>query len=610
MLLFVLCTLAEAEWLETTQQDFADGIYERDLYASFRGNGSVEFAPRWDANDDGWMDILSVNVYGGSTIFLGGPHGYSDGRKLFYAEGIGGGAFADLDIDGFTDFVVTGILGTHIYPGKEGGPDQNNPFELGEGEEACFVADFNKDGWLDIAFDYADPETAGIYWGSSSGYSDENVTHLPVSQAQHNMEAADLNKDGWLDLLYPNQYGNSYTIYWGGTDGFAASNKTDIPFLSSYIHGASVADLDADGELDLIFTGNYGIYESWIYWGPEYKSSEKTVLETGECYGGSVVADLNKDGRLDIVYFRGAREENAYKTRIQWGDGNRFRNDCHDLVGPSSRASGGLVADFNRDGTLDIFFNSYNEASPILWGPDYSAECATYLHGGIDHHSLAREIGNVYTREYKEIYYSSIYDTKMDLNWIEYEYDASCPGSSKIHLAIRTGAHLDDFKQTTIMSASTEKDDWLTLGDNERIESALMGCNQRYIQYRVIFEYVNPAQLPSLEEVGIIYEGESLKPTSSSGESREDVTLAVNPEGYSRCRIKLSSIPGTPVQLCIYDAGGRLVSTLIDSRTGTGTSEFLWEGLDDQGKATSNGVYFIRLVQQQKVENVKFMLIR
>jgi hypothetical protein len=609
MLLFLLFSLVNGEWVETTQKDFRDGFYECNIYASNRGGGEIEFAPRWDANNDGWIDILSVHVYGGSKIFWGSSKGFSDERETSYGAGIGAGAFADLNLDGFVDLLVTGELGSHIYWGKAGGPDSSNPSELGKGEEACFFADFNKDGYLDIAFDYANPEKAGVYWGSSSGYSDENVKYLPVTQAQHNIEAADINKDGWIDLLLPNQFGNCNTIYWGSEKGFDASKKTDIPYLSSYIHGLSVADLDADGNLDLIFTGNYEIEESWIYWGPGFESSKKTVLKTGECYGGSSVADLNKDGLLDIVFFRGAKT--SYRNIIFWGDGNRFKQNISSLFGPESRASGGLIADFNKDGKLDIFFNSYNEASPVLWGPDFSEGTATYLHGGIDHHGISREIGNIYTRQYKEFYYSSVYDTKMDLNWIEPEWEGSAPGKSSVRIAIRTGAHPDDFKGDIKLMSAGSIDKWMDITDNQRIERTLMGCNQRYIQYRLTLEYENPAELPSVSSVKISYEGTPLESPSSVGDQGglPELQVATN-SGYSSWSVSLSSIPSVPVDLAIYDIRGIKVCTLIDGSKEPTQNRFLWSGSDDAGRVLPDGVYFVRLSQSDTLHTAKIVIMR
>lgn len=39
----LILALFAGQWIETTQQDFADGWYDRDLYSSHRGDGAVKF---------------------------------------------------------------------------------------------------------------------------------------------------------------------------------------------------------------------------------------------------------------------------------------------------------------------------------------------------------------------------------------------------------------------------------------------------------------------------------------------------------------------------------------------------------------------------------------
>ncbi|GAG79378.1 unnamed protein product, partial [marine sediment metagenome] len=82
------------------------------------------------------------------------------------------------------------------------------------------------------------------------------------------------------------------------------SNFTFLPGPGS--HGASVANLNGDEYLDLIFTAWYDT-QSYIYWGDStgYSYSNMQILNPGYCYGGSAVADMNTDGYLDIVYHRG-----------------------------------------------------------------------------------------------------------------------------------------------------------------------------------------------------------------------------------------------------------------------------------------------------------------
>ena len=498
------------EWVETTQSDFRDGRYERDIYCSQRDDGSVEFTLRWDANNDAWIDITN-----GESIFWGSDSGFFDNISTSYS-GWGGSCYADLNYDGYTDFINSAV---NIYWGSPSGPDPQNCTDLLEGEEALLVADFNKDGYLDIAYDYAGYTNCGIYWGSTDGYKEENKTHLPAVQAQHNLEVADLNKDGWLDLIVPNQRADYNTIYWGSDTGFVQEDSTRVPYLSSYIHGLSVADLDNDGWLDLVFTGNYNINESWIYWGPDYSASENTVLTPGESYGGSTVCDFNKDGKLDIVYFRGAVTQ--YQTVTYWGDGQRFQTDSCNLVGPYIKSSCGFVGDFNQDGCQDIFLNGFDGWSPVLYGPDYND--SVRLSAG-SHHSMACEIGNVYSREYKEEYYSSIFDAGKDVVWTRMYWEDSCPGNSNIILAVRTGDTPD---------TSQGWSSWFTVQNGKDIPGML---NSRCIQYRATFEYPNPAYLPVLFLVGIEYtlEGIIVRPDCSlQGVPLDTITTQLDVLNYT-----------------------------------------------------------------------------
>jgi len=487
-MVFLILTLyaADTVWIETTQRDFADGWYECNLYSSHRGDGAVEFAVRWDANNDEWLDITD-----GSRILWGTDSGFSNSLYTGYGGG-SGTCYADLNTDGYTEFISTGSI--YIFWGKDGGPDPNSSTVLEEADEACLVADFDKDGHLDIAFDNEKSSNGGIYWGSSQGYSESHKTFLPTIQAQHNIETADFNKDGWLDILFVNQHANYNTIYWGSPGGFNPDDSICIPYLSGFPHGSSVADLDSDGWLDLIFTGNYGISESWIYWGPDFETSERTVFSTGECYGGSAICDFNDDGMLDIIFFRGAH--GSYRMPIYWGDGQRFQTNSFDLIGPSMSVSGGFVADFDQDGYHDVFLNGYlSSFSPILYGPNFEERIR--LNVG-SHHALAREIGNVYTREYKEEYYSSIFDAGIPVLWTRIYWEDSLPGESNISLAVRTGSGPD---------TSQGWSEWVQVQNGAEIPVHLQS---RYIQYRPTFEYPNPAHLPVLFLVGIEYTLEAI----------------------------------------------------------------------------------------------------
>ena len=240
--------------------------------------------------------------------------------------------------------------------------------------------DLNRDGWLDIVFSQVSDgvtrkANSHIYWGSASGYSSIKRAALPTIGAIYHA-TADLNDDGQVDLLFANGHDgisgktNSY-IYWGTSSGFSASSK--LPTLST-THVA-VADLNADGYLDVVYTnatpgGPSGYVR--IYWGSKiaYSANNKTDLPTTS-QDALAIADLNKDGRLDLI--TGAWGSNA-KAYLYWGSTTGFSVSKRAEL-PTYNVMGVAVADLNNDQYLDIIFSNNHDMSNnvsinsfIYWG--------------------------------------------------------------------------------------------------------------------------------------------------------------------------------------------------------------------------------------------------
>jgi hypothetical protein len=62
------------------------------------------------------------------------------------------------------------------------------------------------------------------------------------------------------------------------------------------------------------------------------------------------------------------------------------------------------------------------------------------------------------------------------------------------------------------------------------------------------------------------------------------------------------------VRLGIYDASGRLVRMLVDTRQAAGQYTETWSGKDRTGAAVASGVYFIRLESQGRILADKVVL--
>jgi hypothetical protein len=64
------------------------------------------------------------------------------------------------------------------------------------------------------------------------------------------------------------------------------------------------------------------------------------------------------------------------------------------------------------------------------------------------------------------------------------------------------------------------------------------------------------------------------------------------------------------VNLMIFDAGGRLVRTLVDDTMAAGPHDTLWDGRDDHGRLVGSGVYFYRIETGSLVASRKMVLLK
>jgi FG-GAP-like repeat len=606
-------------WVETTQEDFKDGAFEHNLYASHRGDGAVEFVPRFDLNNDGYIDLFvaghpDTNNY----IYWGDITGYSIDRRTSYYGNCGGNCdAADLNCDGYSDFLSTCYHSAYIalFWGTEGGPDYNNSIILnmaGIWNETSIIADFNKDGYLDIAVGCYDSSYAAVFWGSSSGYSSSNVETFRVpSFTAFNLVVADFNKDKWLDLLIVNVTGSSDYIYWGSEEGFSVNNRTELHFLSSEPHGACTADLNNDGWLDLILTGHNYINEAYIYWGSEFGFQTHQVLDLNRStFGGSSINDFDSDGYLDILFLIGDGYNQNYsqKSRIYWGSANGYSYGNRTDIGIRLNASGGLVADFNYDNYLDVYICNFGgDSSYVFWGPRFNTYQVIQHFGAVNHHAMAREVGNTYNRQYYEDYQSSIFDAGWATDWHNVYWDGFLPPGTEIKMFLRSGNTLNP--DSTWLS-------WIEMINGESIPDIL---NAHYLQYMAKLIYTNPSYLPILysvrfditPQISQIVDGPKRNPEIPPTCARIGEPKLQNPETIPTiARIDLLGTTDR-IQILIYNSMGRLTGKLSDITKIPLYQTLTFTITDILGKKLPVGVYFYRLPTTDGLfETKKFVVLK
>jgi len=536
-------------WTETTFADFADGRFDAggNIVASADGKLTLT-GQQWDLNNDGFLDIVFSNWHNtshniNSYIYWGSASGFSSGNKMeLPTHGAVGNSVADLNGDGFLDIVFSNAydgascnINSYIYWGSASGFSSGNKMELPTHYAVGnSVADLNSDGFLDIVFSnshdgtpYNNNLNSVVYWGSASGFSSGNKTELPIIGARGN-SVADLNGDGFLDIVFSNyrddtSYNLNSVVYWGSTNGFSSGNKTELP-----THGAagnSVADLNGDGFLDIVFC-NYSDditnkINSYIYWGSAsgFSSDNKTELPTIGANSNSV-ADLNGDGFLDIVFSSEYADTsyNNLNSVVYWGSASGFSSGNKTEL-PTIGTWGDSVADFNDDGFLDIVFNnerddtSFDINSYIYWGSvsGFSSGNKTELptHGA--RFGTTKDLGDAYTRQPEFVYISSADDTSAcNSHFDTLSWDAQTPPGTYVQFQIRTAE-----TQEALASAS-----WYGPTGSDRYTVSGTPINSihsggRWVQYRV-FLGTNYINTPTLDSVTITFNEDTTPPVISS----------------------------------------------------------------------------------------------
>lgn len=260
------------------------------------------------------------------------------------------------------------------------------------------TGDLNRDGYADIVFanwmDQYPPQPhdvdSYVYWGGADGFSNDRRIGLPTLGAV-GVSIADLNNDGFLDLVFSNQRGGRYErpvytidsyIYWGGPDGYTVDRRSSLPTLGSMSN--AIADLDGNGYLDIVFAnstdGSTVSVDSYIYWGGPngYSPDHRTGLPVNRAVGVSAV-DLNQDGHLDLIFSNTTDGRDPQTdSYIYWGGPEGYSATRRTGL-PTSAAYDNTAADLNGDGHLDLVFA--NRYWSIMGIPNFEADSYIYWGG-------------------------------------------------------------------------------------------------------------------------------------------------------------------------------------------------------------------------------------
>jgi hypothetical protein len=349
---------------------------------------NVQNAPT-GAKLDAWIDFDGDGNWGGALEQIASSIAVGEGANVIAfdlpSNAVSGAAFArfrlstagelntrsaalDGEVEDYSVTIDSPVLSSGIFGG------QNIVTTAAIDANDVHAADIDGDGDMDIlaAHENQDNSTHNVTWYENNG-SEVFVPHhikgfgfFQVNDIARSASAADIDGDGDLDVLTTL---NSGFIGWYENDSTPAVGGWAVHGIStqSQAFGTQAGDVDGDGDLDVmsVFSFNNGSQVSW--WENDGTPGDGTwtqhAIEIVGAAGANSIhsTDLDRDGDLDVVV--AALDADRIIWYINNGIGGFSRRVIATAIGGGT---GVFTADLDRDGDVDIISSSPG-SDKIAW---------------------------------------------------------------------------------------------------------------------------------------------------------------------------------------------------------------------------------------------------
>ncbi len=289
-------------------------------------------------------------------------------------------ALGDIDLDGDLD-VLFGNSGVQFDPAPPnelylndgtGTFDDAEPSGLPEdvdGGRDVALADVDSDGDLDLVVANAygpQGQQNRLYLNDGIGaYGDATAAHLPARQDYSAAIAlGDVDADGDLDLVFGNFYSPPYVgeqnrLYLNNGSGiFTDVTAAQLPFDNDGTEDLALGDVDGDGDLDLALANSNGQDRLYLNDGSGtfVDVTAAHMPQDADFTNAVVFGDVDGDGDLDLV-FGGSLWRTTSRLYLNDGSG-RFADVTGTHIGPRSSSTSGtlglILVDIDGDSDLDL----------------------------------------------------------------------------------------------------------------------------------------------------------------------------------------------------------------------------------------------------------------
>jgi hypothetical protein len=332
-----------------------------------------------DLNGDGKTDIVAV-VGGNLEVYL--SNGPSFAAPVTVQATLAAGVLiGDLNNDGKPDIVGVSTDNEHIVVYLNNGDGTfaaGLPYQVPPGLAA--VGDLNGDGFADLVFviqapgPFQDSHMAILINDGHGGFGQPE--RYSLGRHPNSIAIADFNKDGYNDIALVDYGGpsNNVSPYPGNVMIFTSTSSGAL-FLSQTIElgpqagMVTVGDFNGDGYPDLainVINGNDqlpGVFSLLL--NDHGRFSSITNYTVGGYNAGIIAGDFNQDGYVDLAV-----------TSLDKGDVVIYLNGGTGLFVPAQKISvsdgpaNNIVGDFNGDGRLDFASLNVGDSSVSVFYND------------------------------------------------------------------------------------------------------------------------------------------------------------------------------------------------------------------------------------------------
>ena len=335
-----------------------------DLYVA---NSNGQWNALYRNNGDGTFKKMTSDVRNDKMISETVKHGGN-------SQGVN---WVDYDNDGDLDLYVVsrGKEGNFLFENLENSGFQritDHPLTSDDiaASMACWV-DIEGDGDLDV-FIVASGSGTNLVFKNKGNSEFEKVENSPLISGSGRGRACacgDFTNDGLPEFYIANA--RKPNVYFKNLGDWKFEQITTGHLVEDvgYSYGASLADYDNDGDLDL-FLANFD-KQNFLYnndGNGNLSPVNESILTTeqGGASKGHTWGDFDNDTDLDLFIANGTYRPNMNNFLfLNRGDGTFVKNLTDEIVKHADTSAGTGFADYDQDGDLDIFVANWGSNDQI-----------------------------------------------------------------------------------------------------------------------------------------------------------------------------------------------------------------------------------------------------